>query len=118
MIFWVLVTISLHRYLVCMPVLSWRTVNTRIKETSLQCKVVAAEGMAVVAEVAVVLEVEVDPVVAVMAVALVDVGMVMAAALRSMVSMSQIQLTLLLTRNGNSLLGMAVASMSLRLVKG
>jgi hypothetical protein len=44
-----------------MPVLSWRTVNTRIKETSLQCKVVAAEGMAVVAEVAVVLEVEVDP---------------------------------------------------------
>jgi hypothetical protein len=65
MIFWVLVTISLHRYLVCMPVLNWRTVNTRIKETSLHCKVLAAEGMAVVAEVAVDLEVEVDLVVAV-----------------------------------------------------
>jgi hypothetical protein len=51
-----------------------------------------ADGMAVVAEVAVVLEVEVDPTVAVMAVALVDVAMEMAAALRSMVSMSQIQL--------------------------
>jgi hypothetical protein len=118
MIFWVLVTISLHRYLVCMPVLSWRTVNTRTKEESLQCKVVAVEGMAVVAEVAVVLEVEVYPAVAVMAVALVDVAMVMAAALRSMVSMLQIQLALLLMRNGNSLLGTAVVSMSLRLVKG
>jgi hypothetical protein len=101
-----------------MPVLSWRTVNTRIKETSLQCKVVADEGMAVVAEVTVVLEVEVDPSVVVMAVALVDVAMVMAAALRSMVLMSQIQLALLLTRNGNSLLGTAVISMSLRLVIG
>jgi hypothetical protein len=118
MIFWVLVTISLHRYLVCMPVLSWRTVNTRTKETSLQCKVVAVEGMAVMAEVAVVLEVEVDPAVTVMAVALVDVAMVMAAALRSMVSMLQIQLALLLMRNGNSLLGMAVISMSLTLVIG
>jgi hypothetical protein len=73
-----------------MQALSWRTVNTRTKETSLQCKVVAVEGMAVMAEVAVVLEVEVDPAVAVMAVALVDVAMVMAAALRSMVLMSQI----------------------------
>jgi hypothetical protein len=90
MTFWVLVTISLHRYLVCMPVLSLRTVNTRIKETSLQCKVMAAEGMAVVAEVTVILEVEVDPAVAVMVVALVDVAIVMAAALRSMVLMSQI----------------------------
>jgi hypothetical protein len=72
--------------------------------------------MAVVAEVMVVLEVEVDLVVAVMAVALVDVAMVMAAALRSMVSMSHIRLTLLLMRNGNSLLGTAVVSMSLRLV--
>jgi hypothetical protein len=116
--FRVLVTISLHRYLVCMPVLSWRTVNTRTKETSLQCKVVAVEGMAVVAEVVVILEVEVDPAVAVMAVALVDMAMVMAAALRSMVLMSQIQLALLLMRNGNSLLGTAVVSMSLRLVKG
>jgi hypothetical protein len=78
----------------------------------------AVEGMAVVAEVAVVLEVKVDPAVVVMAVTLVDVAMVMAAALRSMVSMSQIQLALLLMRNGNSLLGMAVISMSLRLVKG
>jgi hypothetical protein len=68
-------------------------------------------------EVAVILEVEVDPAVAVMAVALVDVAMVMAAALRSMVLMSQIQLTLLLMRNGNSLLGMAAVSMSLRLMK-
>jgi hypothetical protein len=101
-----------------MPVLSWRTVNTKIKETSPQCKVVAVEGMAVVAEVAVVLEVEVDLAVAVMAVAMVDVAMVMAAALRSMVSMSQIRLALLLMRNGNSLLGTAVISMSLRLVKG
>jgi hypothetical protein len=101
-----------------MPVLSWRTVNRRIKETSLQYKVVAAEGMAVMAEVTVVLEVEVDPAVAVMAVAMVDVAMVMAAALRSMVSMSQIRLALVLMRNGNSLLGMAVVSMSLRLVKG
>jgi hypothetical protein len=109
MTFWVLVTISLHRYLVCMPVLNRRTVNTRIKETSLQCKVMAVEGMAVVAE---------HPAVAVMAVALVDVAMVMAAALRSMVLMSQIQLALLLARNGNSLLGTAVISMSLRLVKG
>jgi hypothetical protein len=74
--------------------------------------------MAVVAEVAVLLEVEVDPAFAVMAVALVDVAMVMAAALRSMVLMSQIRLALLLMRNGNSLLGMAVVSMSLRLVKG
>jgi hypothetical protein len=74
--------------------------------------------MAVVAEVTVVLEVEVDPSVVVMAVALVDVAMVMAAALRSMVLMSQIQLALLLTRNGNSLLGTAVISMSLRLVIG
>jgi hypothetical protein len=74
--------------------------------------------MAVMAEVAVVLEVEVDPSVVVMAVALVDVAMVMAAALRSMVLMSQIQLALLLTRNGNSLLGTAVISMSLRLVIG
>jgi hypothetical protein len=70
------------------------------------------------AEVAVILEVEVDPAVVVMAIALVDVAMVMAAALRSMVLMSQIQLTLSLMRNGNSLLGMAVISMSLRLVKG
>jgi hypothetical protein len=101
-----------------MLVLSWRTVNTRIEETSLQCKVMAAEGMAVMAEVAVILEVEVDPAVVVMAIALVDVAMVMAAALRSMVLMSQIQLTLSLMRNGNSLLGMAVISMSLRLVKG
>jgi hypothetical protein len=101
-----------------MPVLSWRTVNTRLKETSLQCKVVAVEGMAVMAEVAVVLEVEVDPAVAVMVVALVDVAMVMATALRSMVLMSQIQLALLLMRNGNSLLGTAVISMSLGLVKG
>jgi hypothetical protein len=114
----VLVTISLQRYLVCMPVLSWRTVNTRIKETSLQCKVMAAEGMAVMAEVAVILETEVDPAVAVMAVALVDVAMVMAVALRSMVLMSQIQLALLLVRNGNSSLGTEVVSMSLRLVKG
>jgi hypothetical protein len=73
-----------------MLVLSWRTVNTRIKETSLQCKVMAAEGMAVMAEVTVVLEVEVDLAVAVMVVTLVDVAMVMAAALRSMVLMSQI----------------------------
>jgi hypothetical protein len=79
---------------------------------------VAVEGMAVMAEVAVVLEVEVDPAVVVMAVALVDVAMVMAAALRSMVSMLQIRLALLLMRNGNSLLGMAVISMSLRLMKG
>jgi hypothetical protein len=70
------------------------------------------------AEVAVILEVEVDPAVVVMAIALVDVAMVMAAALRSMVLMSQIQRTLSLMRNGNSLLGMAVISMSLRLVKG
>jgi hypothetical protein len=77
-----------------------------------------AEGMAVMAEVAVILEVEVDPAVVVMAIALVDVAMVMAAALRSMVLMSQIQRTLSLMRNGNSLLGMAVISMSLRLVKG
>jgi hypothetical protein len=89
-----------------MLVLSWRTVNTRIKETSLQCKVVAVEGMVVVAEVTFVLEVEVDPAVAVMAVTLVDLTMVMAAALRSMVLMSQIRLALLLVRNGNSLLGM------------
>jgi hypothetical protein len=74
--------------------------------------------MAVVAEVAVVLELEVDPAVAVVAVALVDVAMVMAAVLRSMVSMSQIRLALLLMRNGNSSLGTAVISMSLRLVKG
>jgi hypothetical protein len=60
----------------------------------------------------------VDPAVVVMAVALVDVAMVMAAALRSMVSMLQIRLALLLMRNGNSLLGMAVISMSLRLMKG
>jgi hypothetical protein len=97
-----------------MPVLSWRTVNTRIKETSLQCKVMAAEGMVVMAEVAVVLEVEVDLAVAVMAVALVDMAMVMAAALRSMLLMSQIQLALLLARNGNSSHEMAVVSMSLR----
>jgi hypothetical protein len=75
------------------------------------------------AEVAVILEVEVDlavavMAVAVMAVAMVDMAMVMAAALRSMVSMSQIRLALLLMRNGNSLLGTAVVSMSLRLVKG
>jgi hypothetical protein len=101
-----------------MPALSWRTVNTRTKKTSLQCKVVVVEGMAVVAEVAVILEVEVDPAVAVMAVALVDMAMVMAAALRSMVSMSQIRLTLLLMRKGNSLLGTVVVSMSLWLVKG
>jgi hypothetical protein len=101
-----------------MLVLSWRKVNTKIKETSLQCKVVVAEGMAVMAEVTVILEVEVDPAVMVMAVALVDVAMVMAAALRSMVLMSQIRLALLLMRNGNSSLGMAVVSMSLRLVKG
>ena len=31
MIFRVLVTISLHRYLVCMPEPSWRTVSTRKK---------------------------------------------------------------------------------------
>jgi hypothetical protein len=88
------------------------------KKTSLQCKVVVVERMAVVAEVAVILEVKVDPAVAVMAVTLVDMAMVMAAALRSMVSMSQIRLTLLLMRKGNSLLGTVVVSMSLRLVKG
>jgi hypothetical protein len=101
-----------------MLVLSWRTVNTRIKETSLQCKVMVAEGMVVMAEVAVILEVKVDPALAVMAVALMDVTMVMAVALRSMVLMSQLQLALLLMRNGNSSLGTAVISMSLRLVKG
>jgi hypothetical protein len=71
--------------------LTERTVNTRTKETFLQCKVMAVEGMAVVAEVVVVLEVKVDPAVVavtVMSVALVDMAMVMAAALRSMVLMS------------------------------